>query len=133
MLRRRCMSINPLRVGVIGLGFGGESALKGYRQLSDVEVVALAGLEEDRLTYLSETYHVPNTYHYAEELLACNDLDAVSVAVPNYLHTPIVLAALDRGLHVLCEKPLARSTEEAERMVQAATRANRVLQVVFNH
>jgi predicted dehydrogenase len=127
------MSINPLRVGVIGLGFGGESALKGYRQLSDVEVVALAGLEEDRLTYLSETYHVPNTYHYAEELLARNDLDAVSVAVPNYLHTPIVLAALERGLHVLCEKPLARTAEEAERMVQAATRANRVLQVVFNH
>ena len=127
------MSISPLRVGIIGLGFGGETALKCYKQLPDVEVVALAGLEEDRLTFLSETYHVPNTYRYYEELLVRDDLDAVSVAVPNYLHTPVVLAALERGLHVLCEKPLARTSEEAERMVQAAIAANRVLHVVFNH
>jgi predicted dehydrogenase len=127
------MSINPLRVGIIGLGFGGETALKCYRQLPDVEVVALAGLEEDRLAYLSETYHVPNIHRYYEELLARADIDAVSVAVPNYLHEPVVTAALERGLHVLCEKPLARTSEEAERMVQAATRANRVLKVVFNH
>lgn len=122
-----------LRVGVIGLGFGGETALKCYQQIPNVEVVALAGLEEDKLARLSATYHVPNTYRYYEELLARNDIDAVSIAVPNYLHAPVAIAALERGMHVLCEKPLARTSEEAERMVQAATRANRVLKVVFNH
>ncbi len=123
----------PIRVGVIGLGFGGESALKGYQRLANVQVVALAGLEEERLAALGKTYNVPHLYRYSEELLARDDLDAVSVAVPNYLHAPIALAALERGLHVLCEKPLARTGDEAEAMVQAATKANRVLQVVFNH
>ncbi len=125
--------LQPVRIGIIGLGFGGESALKGYKQLPGVEVVALAGLEEDKLAYLSETYHVPNTHRYYEDLLARDDIDAVSVAVPNYLHAPVAIAALERGLHVLCEKPLARTSEEAERMVQAAIKADRVLKVVFNH
>lgn len=122
-----------VRVGVIGLGFGGESALKSYRQLAHVEVVALAGLEEDKLAYLGKTYHVPHLYRYYEELLARDDLDAVSIGVPNYLHAPIAIAALERGLHVLCEKPLARTSEEAEEIVQASIKAKRVLQVVFNH
>ncbi len=123
----------PLRVGVIGLGYGGEMALKGYSLLPDVEIVALAGLEEDRLQTLGATYNVPNLYHYHHELLSRDDLDAVSVCVPNYLHAPIAIEALKRGLHVLCEKPLARTSREAEAMVDAATEADRVLQVVFNH
>src|SRR5689334_6804397 len=125
--------LTKIRVGVIGLGFGGESALKSFRQLPDVEIVALAGLEEDRLAYLGKTYEVPHLYREYQDLLARDDLDAVSIGVPNHLHAPIAIAALQRGLHVLCEKPLARSAEEAETIVQAAVEANRVLQVVFNH
>ncbi|HLZ58271.1 MAG TPA: Gfo/Idh/MocA family oxidoreductase [Ktedonosporobacter sp.] len=123
----------PVRVGIIGLGFGGETALKCYKQLPNVEVVALAGLEEEKLKSLGETYNVPYLYRYYEELLARDDIDAVSIAVPNFLHAPVALAALERGLHVLCEKPLADTVANAELIVQAATRANRVLQVVFNH
>jgi predicted dehydrogenase len=127
------ISTNPVRVGVIGLGYGGETALKNYKLLPNVEVVALAGLEEDRLAQLGRTYGVPHLYREYTDLLERDDLDAVSVAVPNKLHAPVVLAALERGLHVLCEKPLARTATEAETMVEAATKANRVLQVVFNH
>lgn len=123
----------PIRVGIIGLGFGGETALKCYKKLPNVEVVALAGLEEDRLAYLSETYNVPHTHRYYEELLARDDIDAVSIGVPNVLHAPVAIMALERGIHVLCEKPIARTSEEAESMVQAAIKANRVLKVVFNH
>ena len=122
-----------VRVGVIGVGFAGEVALRGYKQLPIVEIVALAGLEEDRLHYLGETYQVPHLYRQYEELLARDDLDAVSIGVPNHLHTPIAIAAFERGLHVLCEKPLARTGEEANAIVAAAIKANRVLQVVFNH
>ncbi len=124
---------NPIRVGVIGLGWGGETALKSYRRLPNVEIVALAGLEEDRLALMGQIYGVPHLYRDYADLLARDDLDAVSVAVPNKLHAPVALAALARGLHVLCEKPLARTVVEAEMMVQAATKANRILQVVFNH
>jgi len=95
--------------------------------------VALAGLEEDRLQQLGETRNVPNLYRHYEELLARDDIDAVSIGVPNFLHAPVAIAALNRGMHVLCEKPLARTAGEGKAMVEAATRANRVLQVVFNH
>lgn len=123
----------PIRVGVIGLGFGGESHLKGYKRLSNVEVVALAGFEEEKLASLGKTYEVPSLYRHYEELLARKDLDAISIGVPNNLHAPIAITALRQGLHVLCEKPLARSGAEAEEIVQAAIKANRVLQVVFNY
>jgi predicted dehydrogenase len=122
-----------IRVGVIGLGYAGKEALKGYKQLPNVDVLALAGLEEELLHQLGETYAIPHLYLDYHDLLARDDLDAVSIAVPNALHAPITLAALERGLHVLSEKPLARTGEEAETMVQAAIKANRILQVVFNH
>src|SRR5689334_22278860 len=124
---------NPIRVGVIGLGWGVETALKSYKRLPNVEVVALAGLEEDRLALLGQTYAIPHLYRDYADLLARDDLDAVSVADPFKLPAPVVLAALTRRLHVLCEKPLARTAAEAEAMVQTATKANRILQVVFNH
>lgn len=126
-------SLSPVRVGVVGLGFGGESAVKAYRQIPGVEVRALAGQEQERLAWLGRTYEIPHLYHDYEELLARDDLDAVSVAVPNFLHAPVATAALKRGLHVLCEKPLSRTLEEAEAMVKAASEARRVLRVVFNY
>src|SRR4051794_34774830 len=68
-----------------------------------------------------------------EELFEDDSLDVVSVAVPTFLHAPIAIAALERGLHVLSEKPIARTVEEAEAMVAAARQAGRVLDVAFNH
>lgn len=121
-----------VRVGVIGLGFAGETHLKSYRQLPNVQVVALAGLEEDKLAYLGTTYDVPHLYRHYDELLARDDIDAISIGVPNYLHAPIAIAALESGKHVLSEKPLARNGKEAEQIVRAAIQANRVLKVVFN-
>ncbi|MBA2394371.1 MAG: Gfo/Idh/MocA family oxidoreductase [Ktedonobacteraceae bacterium] len=124
---------DPIRVGVIGLGFAGETALKCYSILPNVQIVALAGLEEERLAQLGATFAIPHLYSKYEDLLARDDLDAVSIGVPNHLHAPVAIAALERGLHVLCEKPLARTSTEATAIVQAASKANRVLQVVFNH
>src|SRR5450432_2051518 len=123
----------PIRVGVIGLGFAGATALKCYNTLPNVQIVALAGQEEERLAQLGTTFAIPHLYKHYEELLARDDLDAVSIGVPNHLHAPIAIAALEHGLHVLCEKPLARTSTEAAAIVQAATKAGRVLQVVFNH
>lgn len=123
----------PIRVGVVGLGFAGETAIRGFQKIPGVEVVALAGLEADRLASLGETYHIPHLYASYEDLVAHEGLDAISVGVPNVLHAPVAIAALERGLHVLCEKPLAGTLADAEQMVQAAQRAQRILQVVFNH
>ncbi len=123
----------PLRVGVVGLGFAGTTALDAFRSLPGVEGVALAGQEAARLQELGETRSVPHRYHDWEDLVARDDLDVVSVGVPNALHHPIAIAALGSGKHVFCEKPLAPTGDLAQQMVDAAHRADRVLEVAFNH
>ena len=122
-----------LRVGVAGLGVMGATHLKWYQQQPNVEIVALAGLEEDRLAQLGDEYRIPQRYHDYRDMLGSADLDLVSVCTPNYLHAPVAIAALERGCHVLCEKPLARSGTEAAAMVAAARQADRVLHTSFNH
>lgn len=123
----------PLRVGVVGLGWAGETHLKAYQQIPGVEVRVLAGLEADRLAELGATYGIPHLCADYHDLLAHDDIDVVSVCTPNFLHGPIAIGALERGKHVLCEKPLARTAGEAASIVRAAERAGRVLQVAFNH
>ena len=122
-----------LRVGVVGLGWAGEQHLDGYRQLPQVEIRGLAGLEEERLQELGDRYEIPHRFSDFRDLVALDELDAVSVCTPNHLHEPITVAALENGKHVLCEKPLARDAGEAERMVRAAVEADKVLHVAFNH
>ncbi|WP_344115998.1 Gfo/Idh/MocA family oxidoreductase [Kribbella alba] len=127
------MNDQKLKVGVVGLGYAGRTALEAFSELPDVEVVALAGLETEVLKSLGAKFQVPQLYEKWEDLLAVDGLDAVSIATPTQLHAPIALAALDRGLHVLCEKPLARTVAEGTAMVEAAKKAGKVLKVVFNH
>ncbi|MBA3794516.1 MAG: Gfo/Idh/MocA family oxidoreductase [Rubrobacter sp.] len=121
----------PLRVGVVGLGYAGEQHLKNFVKMPNVEAVALAGLEEGRLRELGGLYGVRNLYRSWEELVARDDLDVVSIGAPNHLHAPIAIAALKGGKHVLCEKPLARTGAEAEGIVRAATEADRAVHIAF--
>jgi predicted dehydrogenase len=122
----------PLRVGVIGLGWAGQQHLAAYAAQADTEIVALAGLEDAARKKLATRYAIEHSVARWEDLLDV-ELDAVSVAVPTFLHAPIAIAALERGIHVLSEKPIARNAEEADAMVAAARAADRVLDVAFNH
>lgn len=122
-----------LRVGVIGLGFAGTTHLDAFTDLPGARVVALAGQEPARLAELGETRQVESLYADWEELVARDDLDVVSIGVPNYLHHPIAVAALTGGKHVFCEKPLATDGDLAAEMVAAARENDRVLEVAYNH
>lgn len=123
----------PLRVGVIGLGWAGQQHLNRYAAREDVDVVGIAGLEDKVRDKLAKAFDVPFAVPHWEDLLEQADLEAVSIAVPTFLHAPIAIAALDAGLHVLSEKPMARTAAEADAMVEAARRNGRVLEVAFNH
>jgi predicted dehydrogenase len=120
-----------LRVGIIGCGVG-LLHLQGFALDPRVQVQAIAGLDEDRCRELAGQFGVQRVYRDYQELLAEPDIDAVTVAVPNVLHFPVALAAIEAGKHLMVEKPLARTTTEAEQIVAAARRAGLVLGVVFN-
>ncbi|MDQ4138045.1 MAG: Gfo/Idh/MocA family oxidoreductase [Actinomycetota bacterium] len=107
--------------------------MKAYAELPGVELVAISGKERALGLSLCEEFGVPLFVDDWSDLLERTDLDVVSIAVPTYLHAPVGIAALERGIHVLTEKPMARSAGEAAQMVQAARTAGRVLDVAFNH
>lgn len=123
-------SDRPLRAAVIGCGVG-MAHLRGY-VANGVDVVALAGLDEARCQTLAAEYDIAHVYRDYQDLLTRGDLDMVSIAVPNYLHAEITLAALARGLHVCVEKPLAHNLADAERIAAAPRRADQQLMVMFN-
>ena len=119
-----------LRVGIIGCG-AGIFHLEGYQTEPRAKVVALAGLDTDRCEMLAKKFDVPRIYRDYQDLLADDDIDAVSIAVPNILHLPVALAAFEAGKHVLIEKPLARNAEEGVRMVEAAKAHGKLLGISF--
>ena len=123
----------PLRAGVVGLGWAGQQHMAAYDALPGVELVAIAGMEDGPRAELGEQYGIDRLHRDWKDLVAEGDLDVVSVAVPTFLHAPIAVGALDAGIHVLSEKPIARTAAEAQTMVDAAHRAGRVLEVAFNH
>ncbi len=121
-----------LRMGVIGLGMG-QGHAHGYHSHPQAELVALCDLDEKRLSETAQELGVEQTYTDVDAMFKKADLDGVSVALPNKLHAPITIKALGYGLHVLCEKPMARTVREAERMLQAARKARRNLMINFSY
>jgi predicted dehydrogenase len=120
-----------VRIGVIGLGMGRNHAVQ-YRQCPEAELVALCDINAARREQVNSEVGPCRLYEHPEELLADEQVDAVSVALPNVLHHPVTMAALRAGKHVLCEKPLAMNACEAEEMVVTARAGGRTLMVHFN-
>ncbi|MFT4037326.1 MAG: Gfo/Idh/MocA family oxidoreductase [Thermomicrobiales bacterium] len=120
-----------VNVGVVGCGVG-MLHLQGLAKDPRVNIVALAGLDTARCRDLAEKYKVPKVYREYTEMLADPEVEAVTVAVPNTLHVPVALAALAADKHVIVEKPLAPTTEEAQQILDAAAQTDRVLGMMFN-
>jgi UDP-N-acetylglucosamine 3-dehydrogenase len=124
--------MKKIRVGVIGCGsIAQHRHLPEYQVNPNVELVAVCDINQERAIEVAEKYGVLSYTSY-EELLKSAEVDAVSVCTPNYLHAPITIAALEAGLHVLCEKPMATSKEEAEAMIGAAEKNGKKLMIGHN-
>ncbi|MDA0840963.1 MAG: Gfo/Idh/MocA family oxidoreductase [Planctomycetota bacterium] len=120
-----------LRCGVVGLGMG-KGHINGYTSHPDCEMAAIADLDEKRLASAKTEFAISDTYTDAEAMFQNADLDLVSIAVPNRLHHPLVMAALDAGLHVLCEKPMAINLEQAMEMEAKAIEVGKTLAINFS-
>lgn len=117
-----------LRYGLIGCGGFGRFCLKEYSKMSEVVCVAVADTQPDLARSTAEAFNV-DACSSPEELLARSDIDLVHLATPPVTHVGLASAALEAGLHVLCEKPLATTMADAEQLIDLATRNGRILAV----
>jgi predicted dehydrogenase len=107
--------------------------MEGYVACLDTELVAICGFEDDLAAQLAAEHGVEQTFRSLDDLLRGAELDVVSICTPTALHAPMTLAALEAGIHVLSEKPIAESAAAAREMVAAAEANGRALDVSFNH
>jgi predicted dehydrogenase len=121
-----------LKVGVIGAGFAGRSHMQGYKNAEDADLIAVCDVGEERAKEAAEKFGIPNVFTDYEEMLKLDELEAVSVCLPNFLHMPATVAGLEAGKHVLCEKPLAANAEQAAKMVEAAKKSGKTLAMSLN-
>ena len=127
------MSDQKLRVGIIGIGFYAAGALiPALRETGKVDIVAISRRSPERLAKAQQELNIPEAYTDWREMLEKSTLDAVVIATPPNTHADPALAALERGLHVFVEKPLAATFADAQRIVAATAKSDRVLMVGYN-
>lgn len=124
--------MKKLKVGVIGCGsIARKRHLSEYQAEDNVQIVAVCDIVNERAEEIAKQYNAVPFFDY-REMLKEKEIDAVSVCTPNYLHASITIEALKAGKHVLCEKPMATSTEEAEAMIMAAKQSGKKLMIAHN-
>jgi len=120
------------RVAVVGLGMGRGHA-RAAAENRKADLIALCDIDQEKLERHCTELEVPNGYTDYKKMLRAERLDIVSVSLPNYLHKPVTVAALNAGAHVICEKPMAMNTREAEQMLAVARRTRRKLMINFSY
>ena len=115
-----------IKMGIIGLGGIAGAHLLAYKRLSNVQVVAAADTsrESARSYELIKDSNIKLYSDYAD-MIEKEELDAVDICAPSYLHKEISVYALERDLHVLCEKPMAITSDDADKMVKAAKKSQK--------
>jgi len=125
-----------IRGGIIGYGYiASRGHAPVYSKREDVEIIAIADICSPRLAIAREDFNDVRLYRCAEELIAqeAGYLDFVDIATPPVFHASIATQAIERGLHVLCEKPLTTSTNDARCLIDLAKRNRRVLFPCHNY
>lgn len=126
---------DKVRIGVVGTSWWADAmylpALSNH-PLADVRGI-VGGTRREHTREFAARWNVPGAYDTLDELLAAEPLDALVILSPNVHHFPYAMAAIERGLHVLCEKPLAMTSGEARLMAEAAERAGVITMVPFTY
>ncbi len=121
-----------IKIGVIGAGGMAQYHIAGFRQ-AGAEVAAIADMYEPAAQAAAEKYGIPTVLGSVEAILAMEELDAISVIVPNKFHAPLVIQVLESGKHAFCEKPPAINAAEVQAMKDAAEKAGKHVMFNFNN
>ena len=125
-------SVATVRVGIIGLGGGASDMMPVFVQHPHIKLTAAADIDPGQLEKFHSEFH-RETYQSAEALCASPQVDVVYIATPNQFHTAQALCALEQGKHVLVEKPMTLTLEEADVLIEAAARHGVQLMVNVKH
>lgn len=121
--------MDQIGIGAIGCGGIADGHLPAYRDVEGMTTVAVCDIDESAARERAAEFDVPAVYTDWRELLEDEKVDAVSVLLPHHLHRDVAVAAAEAGKHVLCEKPMATSLDEADDMIAAAEAAGVVLMI----
>ncbi|RWZ59016.1 Gfo/Idh/MocA family oxidoreductase [Halobacillus fulvus] len=124
--------MSKLRMGVIGVGGIAQTRhLPAFQQLDTVELTAVQDVNVERAKQVAGTFDIP--YAFEDYHALFEKVDAVTICTPNKFHAEISVAALNAGVHVLCEKPMAITTAECEAMIEAAEKNDRLLSIAYHY
>ena len=118
-----------LKVAVIGYGYWGPNLVRNFVENPNVDVLMVADAKEENLTRVSRRYPTIQTTTSAGDIFANTEVDAVAIATPVHTHYDLALQALQSGKHVLVEKPMSSSSEQAQHLIDEAKKRNLILMV----
>jgi len=128
---RMNLIMEKVHIGLIGCGSISDSHLQAYAANPQVKLVAVCDLNPERARQTASKYEIPGIYDDYKELLADPNIHAVSICTWNNSHAEISIAALHAGKHVLCEKPLCKTVDEALAVQKAVEETGLILQVGY--
>src|SRR5262245_29875882 len=120
------MNQDETRLGVIGCGGFGLYALQQFAQVPGVKPAGMAGTHREAAIAAARRFGIPDIQDVGK-MLGRDDIDLVYIATPPFLHHQQAIEALRAGKHVICEKPLAMTVEQADEMIAEAARRDRLL------
>ncbi|MBN9306387.1 MAG: oxidoreductase [Devosia sp. 67-54] len=121
-------------VAIVGGGIGRSHMIEGYVPNADkFKVIAICDLDPARMNALADEFGVERRTASFDDLLAMDDLDIIDICTPPMVHYPMIVAALDAGKHVICEKPLVGSLKQIDEVIAVEKRAKGKLMPVFQY
>jgi len=125
---------HPVGIGIIGAGSMAQMTyLPTLKKFEDVRLEAICDLDRSKAGFVAQKFGIPSFYGDPQHLLAHPGVEAVLILTPTNSHLALTLLALEAGKSVLVERPMARKVVEAEKMVEAARRNQKILMVAMNH
>lgn len=119
--------MDKVRIGLVGTGFVGDIHAAAYRMVPDAKLVAVASPTPGKAQRFAVERGIPRAVEDYRALMDMKEIDVIDLCTPNDLHAEIAIAAAQAGKHVICEKPLCRTLEQADRMIEACRKAGVLL------
>ncbi len=123
-----------IRVGIVGIGNMGTSHLRNYKaeKMPEIEITAVCDIKAARLEWAEKEFPEIARFESYDEMLDSGLCDAMLIAVPHYDHPPMAIKALEKGLHVMTEKPAGVYTKQVREMNEAAAKSDKTFGIMYN-